>query len=86
MNQMNTLNPNKPNELLAGVPKDDSLKYYIETWGCQMNEEDSEKLAGMLKRMGYESTSFKNKADCIISIPAVSGKMRNSKCMAIWGC
>ncbi len=66
MNQMNTLNPNKPNELLAGVPKDDSLKYYIETWGCQMNEEDSEKLAGMLKRMGYESTSFKNKADCII--------------------
>lgn len=23
--------------------------YYIETYGCQMNEEDSEKLAGMLK-------------------------------------
>lgn len=42
------------------------LKYYIETWGCQMNEEDSEKLAGMLKRMGYEATPFKNQADCII--------------------
>lgn len=42
------------------------LKYYIETWGCQMNEEDSEKLAGMLKGMGYAPTEFKDKADCII--------------------
>lgn len=42
------------------------LKYYIETWGCQMNEEDSEKLAGMLKGMGYGPTEFKNQADCII--------------------
>ena len=30
----------------------EKLKYYIETWGCQMNEEDSEKLSGMLKRYG----------------------------------
>ena len=30
-----------------------SLKYYIETWGCQMNEEDSEKLSGMLKIKKY---------------------------------
>lgn len=40
--------------------------YYIETWGCQMNEEDSEKLAGMLRRMNYQNTPFKNKADIII--------------------
>ena len=31
-------------------------KYLIETWGCQMNEEDSEKIAGMLKNIGYEET------------------------------
>ena len=43
-----------------------SKKYLIETWGCQMNEEDSEKLAGMLRSMGYESTMFRNKADVII--------------------
>ena len=32
------------------------LNYYIETWGCQMNEEDSEKLSGMLIPMGYKKT------------------------------
>lgn len=41
-------------------------KYLIETWGCQMNEEDSEKLAGMLRNMGYEETLFRDKADVII--------------------
>ena len=41
-------------------------KYIIETWGCQMNEEDSEKLAGMLKTLDYEETLFRDKADVII--------------------
>lgn len=42
------------------------LSYYIETWGCQMNEEDSEKLSGMLKNIGYISTESKDNADIII--------------------
>jgi tRNA-2-methylthio-N6-dimethylallyladenosine synthase len=42
------------------------LKYLIETWGCQMNEEDSEKLSGMLKTLGYERTEEKNDASIII--------------------
>lgn len=42
------------------------LKYYIETWGCQMNEEDSEKLSGMLIPMGYKRTTEKENADIII--------------------
>ena len=42
------------------------LKYYIETWGCQMNEEDSEKLSGMLKRIGYTRTEDKNEAGIIL--------------------
>ena len=46
--------------------KETSLKYYIETWGCQMNEEDSEKLSGMLKRLGYSKTTEKNDASIII--------------------
>lgn len=43
-----------------------SLKYYIETWGCQMNEEDSEKLSGMLKRIGYTRTDDMNEAGIIL--------------------
>lgn len=42
------------------------LKYYIETWGCQMNEEDSEKLSGMLIPMGYKRTENKETANIII--------------------
>lgn len=43
-----------------------NLKYYIETWGCQMNEEDSEKLSGMLKRIGYTKTEAKEEASIIL--------------------
>ena len=40
--------------------------YYIETWGCQMNEEDSEKLSGMLLNLGYVKAEEKDKAEIII--------------------
>ena len=43
-----------------------NLKYYIETSGCQMNEEDSEKLSGMLKRIGYTKTEAKEEASIIL--------------------
>lgn len=43
-----------------------NLKYYIETWGCQMNEEDSEKLSGMLKNIGYSRTEIKEEAGIIL--------------------
>ena len=42
------------------------LKYFIETWGCQMNEEDSEKLSGMLKSIGYSKSTDIKDADIII--------------------
>ncbi|HCW54322.1 MAG TPA: tRNA (N6-isopentenyl adenosine(37)-C2)-methylthiotransferase MiaB [Clostridium sp.] len=42
------------------------LKYYIETWGCQMNEEDSEKISGMLKTQGYTQTENREEASIII--------------------
>ncbi|WP_373898427.1 tRNA (N6-isopentenyl adenosine(37)-C2)-methylthiotransferase MiaB [Haloimpatiens sp. FM7315] len=47
--------------------KDNKNKtYFIETWGCQMNEEDSEKISGMLKNMGYVRTIIREEADVII--------------------
>ena len=33
-----------------------NLKYHILTMGCQLNENDSEKLCGMLEEMGYKKT------------------------------
>ena len=41
-------------------------KYMITTFGCQMNEHDSENLAGMLDAMGYEATLMTNDCDLII--------------------
>ncbi|WP_368487419.1 tRNA (N6-isopentenyl adenosine(37)-C2)-methylthiotransferase MiaB [Clostridium sp. BJN0013] len=40
--------------------------FFIQTHGCQMNEEDSEKLSGMLKKMGYKKAEDKFSADLII--------------------
>ena len=34
--------------------KEKKLKYYIDTMGCQMNENDSLKYAGILESMGFE--------------------------------
>ena len=33
-----------------------SRKYLIETYGCQMNVHDSERMAGLLEQAGYEPT------------------------------
>ena len=41
-------------------------KYHIVTYGCQMNVHESEKIAGILRRMGYEDTSQKEGADIIV--------------------
>lgn len=46
--------------------KEKNKLFFIETWGCQMNEEDSEKLSGMLKKIGYERTEVKQDSDLII--------------------
>ncbi|MDW8801937.1 tRNA (N6-isopentenyl adenosine(37)-C2)-methylthiotransferase MiaB [Clostridium sp. A1-XYC3] len=46
--------------------KKTSKNFFIETWGCQMNEEDSEKLSGMLRKTGYKRTTVKEFADLII--------------------
>lgn len=40
--------------------------YKIMTFGCQMNENDSEKLSGMLKSMGYTPTENERKAGLVI--------------------
>jgi tRNA-2-methylthio-N6-dimethylallyladenosine synthase len=41
-------------------------KYYIETYGCQMNVHDSERLAGLLDQAGYEPTTDDGDADVVL--------------------
>lgn len=43
-----------------------NLKYSILTMGCQLNENDSEKIAGMLENMGYSEVSDYKIADLVI--------------------
>jgi len=43
-----------------------NLKYFIKTYGCQMNVHESEKLAGMLISLGYTETDKMENADLII--------------------
>ncbi|MCR5773583.1 MAG: tRNA (N6-isopentenyl adenosine(37)-C2)-methylthiotransferase MiaB [Lachnospiraceae bacterium] len=42
------------------------LKYLVVTFGCQMNERDSEKIAGALREMGYEQAFREEDADIIV--------------------
>ncbi len=42
------------------------LKFKIETWGCQMNEYDSQKMSGLMKHAGYQETSEDRDADIIV--------------------
>jgi tRNA-2-methylthio-N6-dimethylallyladenosine synthase len=43
-----------------------SLKYHIVTYGCQMNEHESEKIAGMLEKLGYRPAAGRAAADLVL--------------------
>lgn len=43
-----------------------NLNYYILTMGCQLNENDSEKLCGMIEDMGYSKTDNLNESDLVL--------------------
>ncbi len=63
---MQTIEVEKQKEFIKKVNeinKDKNLKYHILTMGCQLNENDSEKLVGMVEQMGYEESNGFNDAD-----------------------
>ncbi len=41
-------------------------KYAIETFGCQMNVHDSERMAGLLEQAGYEPADDPEDADVVV--------------------
>ena len=58
-----TLLPAEALEPTADIP---ALGYHIMTWGCQMNEEDSEQIALYMESMGYQPTANAETADVVL--------------------
>ena len=54
----------KINELLAAQSREHLA--YVDTYGCQQNEADSERIRGYLRSMGYGFTQDENAADVIV--------------------
>jgi len=50
------------------------MKYYIKTFGCQMNERDSEKIESILQENGYEKAGIKEADIVIVNSCAVREK------------
>jgi tRNA-2-methylthio-N6-dimethylallyladenosine synthase len=42
------------------------MKYFIETFGCQMNFHDSERMAGLLEQAGYAAAAEAEDADVVV--------------------
>ena len=59
----NVINQEKYIEKIRELNNGKNLKYSILTMGCQLNENDSEKLCGMLEKMGYTRTEDVQEAD-----------------------
>ena len=53
-------------EKVKKINQDKKLKYTILTMGCQLNENDSEKLSGMIENMGYAKVQDTNEADLVV--------------------
>ena len=53
-------------EQVKKINQNKNLKYSILTMGCQLNENDSEKICGMIEEMGYSKTENSKEADLAI--------------------
>ncbi len=42
------------------------MKFHIQTWGCQMNDHDGEKLSGLLSAEGFEAVAEAGDADLVL--------------------
>ena len=53
-------------EKISKINAGKNLKYFILTMGCQLNENDSEKLCGMIEKMGYCKAENLNESDLVV--------------------
>ncbi len=54
------------NQWIREHHREKPLTYIIKTWGCQMNERDSEIMAGVVEECGYTRVDREEEADLII--------------------
>ncbi len=54
------------NPALSAIPADTMKSFYIETFGCQMNSHDSEKVSGVLLGRGYRAVENPMQADLVL--------------------
>jgi tRNA-2-methylthio-N6-dimethylallyladenosine synthase len=52
--------------MTGSMPDTSAKKYFIHTYGCQMNEHDSERIAGSLEADGYVRSEAEAEADVIV--------------------
>ena len=52
--------------ILTSVPETQQKTFYIETFGCQMNVHDSEKVIGTLLQQGYLQVETVEQADLVL--------------------
>ena len=58
-------NIKKKNHKINTLSSAEGLKFFVETYGCQMNEYDSELVANILGNLGYSKSSKIEEADAI---------------------
>ena len=62
-----------------------ALKAFVQTFGCQQNEADSEKIAGMCRSMGYEVCYTPEEADIIMVNTCAVREHAEQKALSIVG-
>src|SRR5438094_4747584 len=60
-------------------------KFFIKTYGCQMNERDSEQVAHLLMARGYESVSKESEADVVLLNTCSARDMADQKALGKMG-
>jgi tRNA-2-methylthio-N6-dimethylallyladenosine synthase len=58
--------PNAAGNVASIAPAPASITFFLETFGCQMNDHDSEKVAGVLLSRGYQQVESPDSASLIL--------------------
>ena len=73
----------KPNPKYKDIVK--NKKYFLKTYGCQMNEHESENIEALISYMGYEKTDKMSDADLIILNTCSIRENANNKVFGMLG-